>query len=117
MSDRSSPEPPTAQTRVVVTSIFNELQPHAQSAKVFVRDGVTTISFEMPKDVKITRKHFALVENRQRGAHCWVEWMERGLRLCVKLGPPPRGTKRRSSEGMQVQANLKKQRSHEKNDG
>ena len=107
----SSPnKSPDAATRNVVMTVFNVLQPHAQRAKVFSRGGVTTISLEMPRDVKITRRHFAQVAASARGGHCWVEWAETGLRLCIKLSPP-RGTKRKSTDSQagEVQPNLKKQ--------
>lgn len=110
----SSSETPTAATREVVTTLFNALQPHAQRAKVFVRGGVTTISLEMPADVKITREHFTAVTTKARGAHCWVEWMDTGLRLCIKLAPT-RGSKRKldASVGSDEQTQLKKHRGDE----
>ena len=101
-----------ATIRKVVTGVFNSLQPHAQRAKVFRRDGDITISFEMPRDVKVTRRHFALVATKARGAHCWVEWMDMGLRLCIKLvSPSPQGTKRKQCDSTDgnVHPELKKQ--------
>ena len=72
-------------TSNMLQMLFNALRPHVISAKVDVRGDVSTMWFNMPRDVKLTPSHFDKVIRKQRDAICWVEWSDEGLKLFVKI--------------------------------
>lgn len=111
MSDESC-KPINKKVRDLVIMIFNHLQPHAQSVRIFSRDGKRILCFELAKDVKVRSFHFEKIVESYRGADPWIEFTEGGLRLCVMLPYIKQAGKRRL-EAPEVQPDLKKQRSKE----